>query len=61
MSEKTRNTLFVYGKNKREWQLPIFEEIDKSQLTKEYDGTKDFPLDIDEFRRQNGTFDCATS
>jgi hypothetical protein len=50
MSQTLKNTLNVFGMNKRDWQPHLFNEISKEQLTTDFGGTKEFPITPYELR-----------
>jgi len=54
MSQRTRDLIQIYGKDKREWRPKLLEEIDASQLTEYYGGTREFAFEIEDYRMKGG-------
>lgn len=59
LTPQTRNILFIYGKDKKDWQRILLKEIDKDQLSRKLGGTKeDNAVDVFEYLRNVNVFRC---
>lgn len=61
MSPKLRDVLEIFGKDKATWQKYFFEEIESSQLTTHFGGTRPESLDFSDLYASNKTFRCDLS
>jgi hypothetical protein len=52
--------LEIFGKNKKEWSSFLLKEIEPSQLTDKYGGTRKEALDTQEHRQLRTVFRCVT-
>lgn len=59
LSESTRKSIALYGKDKSEWQPILLQDIHTSQLTKQFGGKRDEPFELEELRVEGGYFKCS--
>jgi len=55
MSPLTRDSLFIYGKDKSQWQSALLEDISKDHLSTAFGGTKESGLEPEELRKLTST------
>jgi len=62
LDSNTRAVFSFYGKNSKEWRKSLLEDIDPSQLTKRFGGSRKTPLvDMEDLRSSGLEFKCSFS